>query len=176
MSTRTTAALIGAAGLVLGAIVSNVGDIYRQFFPPNNYRPTGVFETELRYYYEVSGARATIEDLQDQLIDSQVTLLLTQLPENRDVIERIANATREETPEFSEIIDVMAPIFERYFTVEEMQELNRFYSTEIIQGMIIKERLVNTEAAPIMAQMQQDIIRRIIDNFNTSTLESILRP
>ena len=181
-TTTTTAALIGAIGLVLGTVVSNVDDIYQLLSGTktitaeySGYQPTGVFETELRYYYEVTGLRVAVVDLQERLIDSQVTLLTAEFPEDREEIERIANAVREESPQVSELIDVVVPIFEKYFTVEEIQELNRFYSTEIMQGTVSKQRLVNAEAAPILAELQQDLITRVTDNFNRSTLESILR-
>ena len=71
-------AIIGAVGLVVGAAISNMDKIgpavrgTRTFTVEyEGYKPTGIFETEFRYYFEVSGLRSSIEDLQGQLIEAQ---------------------------------------------------------------------------------------------------------
>ena len=180
MTPTTTAALIGAGGAVVGALLSNVDDIYRlasrtetvtvQY---SGYQPTGIFETELRYFYEVSGVRSTIEDMANRLLETRRIELITQFPERQEAIERALDAVREEVPHVSEIIDIMIPVFEKHYTVEEVQELNRFYSTEIMQNMARKQVLINPEIAPIIDELNQDTMARIEEHIRRIFLGSI---
>ena len=58
-------AIIGLVGVLVTGILSN----WDKVFPKQNlvqatysgYRPTGNFETELRYYFDVSGTRQALD-------------------------------------------------------------------------------------------------------------------
>ena len=45
------------------------------------------------------------------------------------------------------------PIYAKFFTVTDMQTLNRFYSTEVMQNYLAKMELVQQELAPVVSKM-----------------------
>ena len=166
-NSRTTA-LITAAGIVFGAAVTNLDTIVRVATGMqavtaeySGYTPTGVFETEFRYYYEVSGARADIEDIEDRLIEAARQELIERDPESQEEIDALVEIVTEEAPQFDEIMKLTLPIYESHYTVQEIQELNRFYSTAPMQAMVRKDRLINVELAPVLVQLHQDYIDRV---------------
>ena len=170
----TTAGAIGGAGITnldtIAQLVTGTETVTAEY---SGYRPTGNFETEFRIFLEVSGVRATTEDLPDQLIDAQRNNLVTAFPGAQEEIDRILNLAREEQPEFSEIVDLFFPTYEKYYSVDEIQELNKFYSTELMQNMVKKSRVINAELAPILTSVQQDVMMRLTDRIVASESLSV---
>lgn len=158
-------ALIGLVGILVTAFFSN----WDKLFPPENvlettfigYRLTDDFETELRYYIEVSGTRKTIESMQEQVLNQEKMQLLQQYPADSEKTERLFQIIKEEAITVDEVVKEMIPIYKNHFTLEEIQELNKFYSTEIMQSMIKKMPLVNQEFAPIQLRMMKDYYKRV---------------
>lgn len=157
-------AIIGLIGIVVTGVFSN----WDRMFPDEDvmqvrfsgYRATGNFETELRYYFEVSGARATIENMQQQLVNSFKMTLTSQYPEEAEKIDVIMNTALKESIKLDDVIKVLLPVYRKHFTIEEIQELNRFSSTEIMQNMLKKMPLVTQEAAPLQVELFQDFQKR----------------
>lgn len=58
-------AIIGLVEVITAGLISNWDKIFAggqiSQRPDSGYRPTNNFETDLRYYFEVSGTRAAIE-------------------------------------------------------------------------------------------------------------------
>lgn len=166
-SSRTTA-LITAIGVVFGAAITNVDGLGRLVkgvqavtAEYSGYAPTGVFETEFRYYYEVSGARADVEDFEDRVVEATRQELIQGDPQLEEEINALFEIMTEEAPQFDEVMELILPIYEAHYTVQEIQKLNRFYSTTPLQDMVRKDRLINAELAPVFVQLQQDYIERI---------------
>lgn len=86
-------AIIGLVGALVTGFLSN----WDKVFPKQNtfqatysgYRPTGDFETELRYYFEVSGTRAALESTQRQLVQNAKISLLSEYPKDAEQINKI---------------------------------------------------------------------------------------
>lgn len=162
-----TIAIIGLIGILLTGVLSN----WDKIFPDpevmqiqvnfSGYRATGNFETELRYYFEVSGVRAIMENMQQQLANSFKMELTAQYPEYVEEIDAAMNVALEEAITLDESIKKLLPVYRKYFTVQELQELNKFYSTEIMQNMINKMPLLTQELAPLQVELFQDFERRV---------------
>jgi len=158
-------AIIGLIGVLVTALLSN----WDKLFPKKNivkaeysgYRPTGRFETELRYYFEVSGTRATMESMQQQLIQNEKINLLSTNPEDAETINKTFDAVTKEAIRFEDVIRELLPVYQKHFTLSEIQELNKFYSTAVMQGMVTKMPLVTQDAAPIEAKLLSDYSRRL---------------
>ena len=167
-NSRSTA-VITAVGIVLGAAITNLDTIVRLTkgvqavtVEYSGYRPTGVFETEFRYYHEVSGARADMEDLEERLVQTLRQRWIESAPESIEQVDALIEIAVQEAPQFDEIIEMVLPIYERHYTVHEIQVLNRFYSTAAMQDMVRKDRLINVELAPVVVQLQQEYINRVM--------------
>lgn len=150
-------ALITLLGMILGAIISNWDKL---FLKPNEglvqaryqgYKPTGDFETEFRYYMEVSGARKSTNAMKQEIIDRYKAKLKATSPEDIQRMETYIEFF-EKFLDPDKMVKEMIPLFRRYFTIEELQELNKFYSTDIMQKMVNK--------LPYMAHDQLDFIEK----------------
>ena len=126
-----TIAVIGLLGVLATTALSN----WDKMFPnPNEiranysgYRATGVFETELRYFFEVAGLRSWIENTRQQLVIAMRNNLIKEYPEKAKEINLVLDASLEEAPTIHDIIRKLLPVYRNYYTIEELQELNKFY-------------------------------------------------
>lgn len=158
-------AVIGLAGVLVTGFLSN----WDKVFPKENvvqatyagYRPTGNFETELRYYFEVSGSRAMMESMQQQLIQNVKVDLLSKNPEDAEEINKILGAVVKEAVKFEDGIMELLPVYQKHFALNEIQELNKFYSTDVMQGMVKKMPLLTQDAAPIQVKLLNDYFQRL---------------
>ena len=133
-------ALIGLLGILATALFSNWDKILPKegvvTAPYSGYRPTGKFETELRYLVEVTGMRAQVERLKEQLSQSFKMSAIAHDPEHAAEIEKSASIASELDVSMEDVIKLFLPIYQKYFSLQEIQELNKFYSTEAMQAMV----------------------------------------
>ena len=168
-------AVIGFLGILATALFSN----WDKLFPKENeikvmysgYRPTGVFETELRVFFDVSGTRALLENMMNQILQVQKIQTLQEYPEDSEKINIFFKTIKEESVTLDEVIKALLPAYQNYFSIEELQELNRFYSTEIMQNMIRKNASLAIEAAPIQAQILENYQNRLGNALETKYIE-----
>jgi len=164
-------AILGLVGVLVTALLSN----WDKLFPKKNivkaeytgYRPTGNFENELRYFFDVSGTRAMAESTNEQIIQTQTLNLLSAHPEDAERINREVDAVRKEAIRFDDVIKAILPVYQKHFTLSEIQELNKFYSTDVMQGMANKIPLVAQEVGPIQVQLMSDYFQRLDERLNS---------
>ena len=75
-------------------------------------------------------------------------------------INHIKNSTVDD------VIKNLLPVYKNYFSIEELQELNKFYSTEIMQNMTKKNVGLTIEAAPIQIKLMNDYQKRLNDRID----------
>lgn len=172
MSNRSNQVLIAALGLV-GVLATGVFSNWDKLFAKNptvqaaytGYKPTGDFETELRYFLDVSGSRATMDAFQKSLIENQKQQLLIAYPNDAATITKIFDIASQEMIKFDDIIAELLPVYQKYYTVDELQQLNKFYSTDAMRQMVKQGPLIVNDTIPItnklVAELQGRIQRRI---------------
>lgn len=166
-------AIIGMLGVALTGVFSN----WDKIFPKQNvvqatysgYRPTGNFETEFRYYFDVSGSRQGLESMQRQLLINAKNAALTQNPTDAENIEKAFQIIEREAIKLDDVIREILPIYENHFTLVELQELNKFYSTEAMQAMVKKLPLVTQDAAPGQLRMMNEYLERVSSRLQEAT-------
>jgi Uncharacterized protein conserved in bacteria (DUF2059) len=166
-------AIIGMVGVVLTGVFSN----WDKLFPPQNvvqatysgYRPTGNFETEFRYFFDVSGSRQALEHMQKQVLLNSKNAALSQDPGSAKEIERAFEVIEKESIKLDDVMREVLPIYQKHFTLAELQELNKFYSTEVMQGMTKKLPLVTQDAAPVQVRMMNDYLERVFARLQEAT-------
>lgn len=162
-------AALGLFGVLATGVLSNLdkilpgrGVVKAEYA---GYQPTGEFETELRYYLEISGTRKIVQSSIDTLLEALRAQLKAQHPTEGEDIDRFLSIAKEEQIRFDEIVDLVIPVYSRYFTVTEIQELNKFYSTRQMRDMTNKLPQIQKELAPlvttVMMQTQQRVTRRL---------------
>jgi hypothetical protein len=157
-------AIIGLVGGVVTAVVSNWDKLFGKgetIQAKTTYRPTGEFETELRYFLDVSGARKASDSQTRQLIQVEKMNELMKNPENAKEINKLFDVITKEAIRFDDVIIALLPVYQKHFTLAELQELNKFYSTETMQNMIVKLPLIAQDAAPIQVKLISDYYERL---------------
>ncbi len=165
-----TIAIIGLLGVLVTATFSN----WDKIFPNQNeiiveysgYQATENFETELRHYFNVSGSRSAIENMQEQMMINLRMNLIRESPDKAEEINLILDTALDEAITVDEVIKKLLPVYRNHFTIEELQELNKFYSTEIMQNLVRKTPTLMREAAPIQVELLQDFQSRYYDKLN----------
>jgi hypothetical protein len=159
-------AIIGVIGVIVTAVLSNWSKIFpdrdkKITVKVSGYSSTGVFETELRYFFEVSGTRASIENMTFQLSQQFMIQLIQQYPDEAEEIKEKFQIIAKEAITVDDLIRKLLPVYKKYFTVEVIQELNRFYSTDTMQQMVRNNQALIIEAAPLQLELITENQERI---------------
>jgi hypothetical protein len=77
------------------------------------------------------------------------------------MINREFDAIAREAIRFEDVIKALLPVYQKHFTLGEIQELNKFYSTDVMRGMVTKMPLITQEAAPIQVRLLSDYFQRL---------------
>jgi hypothetical protein len=153
---QITIAIIGLVGVLATALVSNWDKLFQDrgvvTARYEGYRPTGNFETELRYFLEVTGNRKLYESLPKQSINAVISQdpRLSQDPKGA---EELKEMFEHAMVRFDEVVQAMLPIYSKYFSLTDLQRLNKFYSTEEMQNLVNKQPMLLQEVMPIIAKM-----------------------
>src|SRR5215475_10793484 len=106
-------AVIGLVGVLATGVLSN----WDKLFPKHDvvaatysgYRPTGDFETEFRYYFDVSGSRLAIESMQRQFLQQMKTNLISQNPSDAEEIGKAFDIIASEGLTVDDVIKAILP-------------------------------------------------------------------
>ena len=108
--------------------------------------------TRLRYFFEITGRRKNANQFVERLRSS----LISASPQNAEKINQLLTEYTKAMLTFDETVAAEVPIYAKYYTVAEIQELNRFYSTEIMQQYLKKEPLVQQETTRAIVKLVTD--------------------
>jgi hypothetical protein len=159
-------AVLGLIGVLATGVLSNTDKLFAKNPIVKaeyiGYKPTGNFETEFRYFYEVSGERSMYDSYVKTSLEIQRTELLAAHPERAAAINQYFEAVSRETPRlFDDVVAAMLPVYQKHYTLEEIQELNKFYSTDLMRQMVREGPLIAQESAPIIHKIVTDLEARI---------------
>ena len=176
-SRKSSKTLIAALGLICASattalVAPNITHANVVQVKYTGYKPTGVFETELRYFYEVSGVRSYLESMEKQLLEQFKKTLLSQYPDDTKLVNKVIDVLAEESLSLDDVIKAYMPVYKKYYTIEELQELNKFYSTDLMQSMVKKNPPIAQELAPIQMELLQDYTKQLKRRL-TQALEEI---
>ena len=85
----------------------------------SGYKLTGDFETELRYFIEITGRRRNSK----QLFENLRSDLIAQNPQNAEKINQLVNTALEAGPTFDETVAAEVPIYAKYYSVAEIHSI-----------------------------------------------------
>lgn len=176
-SNEIAIAIIGVISTIATAVFSNWDKIFGKDkivkVKYSGYQPTKNFETELRHYFEVTGHRKLVEKHADHLILNQKNKLIQQYPEDSHLYVELMQRYQKERITFDDVIKRILPIYKDHFTLAEIQELNKFYSTESMQNMVNKNEALAIKIAPINSQIiaeDQEILNKIVIDIDSRSV------
>ena len=186
-STEIIIAAIGLAGVLATATISN----WDKILPGRGvvtatyqgYQPTGNFETELRYFLEITGTRKQFEE--DWKSDGAEfkKAFLSQNPEisaekfkqfNKEFDEGF-EAAKKAMPTFDERVAIILPVYSKYYSVADLQKLIKLHSTEDMQNMFKLQTLINKELDPIWERKMAEAMDKIIRHSEEKLKENVTK-
>jgi hypothetical protein len=143
IGSEVTVAAIGALATVFAAVIPNWGSIFlghkyvRESYV--GYTPTGDFDKELRVFYELSGFRETFKTEMQSVLGTMREQYEQLLPAQTEAIDFVLDSVAKAGSYdllYDQVIDSTIPVAREYFTTAQLQELNKLYSTQIMQAMV----------------------------------------
>ena len=129
-----------------------------------SYQPAEDFETEFRAFLELSGQYDSLRDLYRLSLEE-----VDRLPENfRDLVLR-----ELQTPD--DVVELIMPMYRRYFSLQDLQQVNEVYSTERMRDFFAKAQLVQQEALPLALEAQQRSLERVMEKLARVSVDELRR-
>ena len=165
-------ALIGVIGIIVTALFSN----WDKIFPDENivtsvysgYQPSNNAETEIKYLLHITGAEDQMTQVQHQILEIQKQQLSGMMEDDPELLKKMYAIINDELPTFNrKIFNLSVKIQSQYFTLEEIKELNKFYSTPVMREFIRRQPAIMkaymNEIQPIAVEFQNVLKRRFDD-------------
>jgi hypothetical protein len=115
--------------------------------------------------------------MQDMMIQTQ----LSQIPAGQkfkdpEALKKLSEFIRTLSPSYDEIVNQFIPIWEKHFTLSQVQELNKFYSTSQMQALVNQQPAIMTEIQPILAKTMHDMQEKFMEPKVMAQAQKILEP
>lgn len=162
------------AGGIAGGAISNWDKIFGPSTieaPYSVYKPTGEFDIEARYFMDVSGTRRDFDllitknmEAFDSLIQDLKNSIKSSSEEgaenNIDKLDRLLSIADEKKTDTDKIIRTILSVYKKYYTVKEIQELNKFFSTDLMRAMVSKSPAIWGDLLPAIQDLEMKRIQR----------------
>lgn len=164
-------AVIGLIGVSVTALLSNWDKLY----PKENvittsytgYTQTEDPKSEFRYFMEITGVRDQMLTMQRGLLAQEKIQLAELFKDNPELLDKFYSIIDEELPHLNErLIASYIQIASQYFTLEEVQELNKFYSTPVMREMIRRQPLLAKTYIQEVGPISTDFEKRLEYRFS----------
>ena len=172
-------AVVGLTGVLITGTLSN----WDKLFPPPNvvkstfsgYQPTGDPQIELRYFTEVTGMRDNIKQMQTGMLEHFRKQAEKELSYNPEMVAKVFKIIETEAAsQYDEVVNSYVPIASKYFSVAEIQELNKFYSTPVMRELLRKQPLMAKEFIPVAMESAQKSQERMMNKIK-EVIESSMK-
>lgn len=101
---------------------------------------------------EKSGAISTSEKMVDQLF----TMFEQQNPKNKDMLNKLKNKF-----DVKDLLNEMIPVYQKYYSAEDIENLNKFYATPTGQKMIKTMPDIAKESMVVSQQWAQKLAKTV---------------
>ena len=164
-SIRLREALIAGVFTVLAAsvsaLLSNWDELFSQTISVTYDRqPTDDFGTETRYYLDISGIRESLEVTLDKSLDGslkQMECSYLHFSQSDPLLwQEVYDAIHGERITADQIIASMVPVYEKHFSLSEMQELNRLYSSGLLRAVSGRTTALTEDLLLTISKLRQD--------------------
>lgn len=132
-------ALIGLAGVIFTAVISNTDKL---FGDDSDVRDVAIsesndIEVQIRYFIQVSGLRNSLETMK--------RIRIEKLKEQHQTTDEVIQCVLDNQIQNEQLIEVMVKVFRSHVTLDELKELNRFYSSETMKSYVKASPLITRD-------------------------------
>jgi hypothetical protein len=158
-------AVIGALAVIATAVFSNwekfSNDKEEIRASYTGYKSTGNLDAELRYFFEVIGMRMAFDSMQKEIEKKFKNDLISAHPDDHEKIGSLLTNFSREAISPDDLIGDLVQVYRKFYTIEEIQELNKFYSTEVMQNNLKKIPLIAPEMVKIRTNYAHKTRKRL---------------
>ncbi|WAF84549.1 hypothetical protein NRL37_21000 [Metapseudomonas otitidis] len=122
-------ALIGLAGIIFTALISNYDKIFKNSEPSTNsfpYENIDDLDLQLRYFIEISGFRSSMEELK------KISAEKYKLKHN--ISDMVINCIQDNQIQTEQMIELVIKSHKNHITLQQIKELNRLYSSDSMRS------------------------------------------
>lgn len=161
-------AAIGLFGGISTAVLSNWDKLTGTTVTAeySGYRPTGDIETELRYLLEVNGTRTMVNEMNNQVFANARTLFTQEIPDDPQRVNRLVDILKRNSFGFDDAVSDLIPIWKRHFTLDQIQQLNKFYSTPEMQTLVKIQPAILKEYMPAVLEKVQKAQQKSLEEID----------
>jgi hypothetical protein len=110
-------------------------------------------QTEIEKMIQLIGIKQMIDQMSAQML-TQLKTSNPNMPESYWTKVQIAMSAQS-------LLDKMIPIYDKYFTLEELKETNKFYSSPVGQGLVTKLPIIMQESSSVGKEWGAESIERL---------------
>lgn len=122
-------ALIGLAGIIFTAVISNYDKLFNDPASTANsfpYEKIDDLDMQLRFFIEVSGFRSSMDELK------RVSAEKYKLRHNAS--DAVINCIQDNQIQTEQMIELFVKVHKNHITLQQVKELNRLYSSESMKS------------------------------------------
>ncbi len=159
-------ALIPMIGGISIALIGNWDKIFHTTVTASydGYHTSGDFDTEMRYFLEITGQRAAY----DQNVRLGFDVMMNQINQAGgvppDKLAKIREIALKSVPPYDEIVTQLIPIWRSHFSLDQIQELNKFYSTPLMRKLVAEQPAIGKELKPALDREMSEVMQRVQKN------------
>lgn len=128
---------------------------------------------------ELSGAAQTFQDMVNSMVNTMRMMMLRSLPANprRDeFLNDFFNDFRERANRTApQVVQQLVPVFERYYSSGQIDQLLRFYESPLGQHMVQVQPQIKREAGTIGQNWGRQIVQRVMADLRPKYPELVRR-
>ena len=161
-------AIIGAVASIKAAEISITPVANAVTAEYMDYEPTNDLKTEIRYLLEITGFKELATRSQNIVLENNKAAMHIWSLGDSKLYDKGLQIYDEEAEKFKEkATDLLVEIMDRKYGIEEVQELNKFYSTESMKTFT-EDRL---EVEKIFLIEIEPLLKNSIDRYRERFLE-----
>jgi len=172
-------AIIGLIGIIAAAFISSwdkiFPDPYEITTSYSNYKATQDIEIELRIFFKKSGIENNIRELESikmKLLNESLEQNLKRKYANKKEVALTNKVIIDGQISTDEIINSMITIYKDYFTLNEVQEINKLLSTKTMQMMKDNLIIANKHYFPLNFEINKNNSAKINEQIKNIRLNT----
>lgn len=163
------AVITAVSGVAVGIIgnLDKISDLFKEEIS-GGYAPTRDFETEYRYFHEVSGGRRNSEKLREFARNRWLSELSNDDKISDEELKKLTVAYDRITLSVEDQLKIIIPIMRRFYSIDELVKLNELYSTVEMRRFVERSEDIYVEQTEVLieeSEERDEELRALIEEF-----------
>jgi uncharacterized protein len=118
-------------------------------------------EAAIRHFFEAQGTRSAMQETLEGMTGNMRSMLTTSLPpgDYREKLIELFIVKFKSKVNVDDLMEMLVPVYDKYYTIEDLQEIEKFYRTPTGKKMIASMPKVIVETQSISLKWGEDLGR-----------------